>query len=108
LGSADEPAQLYLAEDGFEGFIKIEASQSGAWGNDVAIAVRPAGPAMYDLCIMFAGSPFEHARQTVLGPAPAPLTQELLKPSPVGVQLAKAAGIHVTVTRDSTAGVDGE
>ena len=45
---------------------------------------------------------FENARRVVLGESPPSLAQELLKPGPIGVLQAKAAGVTVTVTRDRT------
>jgi len=102
LGSAKDPARLFLAEAGFGKFIKIEALTPGAWGNDVSVVTRPAGPGAWNVSIAYAGSRFENARQTVLGvPLPAS-AQDLLKPGPIGVLQAKAAGVAVRVTRDLT------
>ncbi len=102
LGSATEPARLHLAEDGVPGFIEIEAREPGEWGNEISVVARPAGPGAWDILVAFAGSRFENARQVVLGaPIPA-LAEDLLKPGPIGVLQAKAAGVEARVTRDHT------
>ena len=100
LGNDEQPAKLYLSEAGVDGFIELSAREPGSWGNEIAVSVRPAGPAIYDVCLLYQGSRFENARQVVRGePLPA-LTQEQLKPSPIGVLQAKAAGVRAEVTRD--------
>ena len=109
LGSEQEHAQIYVTEEGLDGYVRIMAREPGAWGKAIALSARPAGsayPAMYDICIVYQGTPFENARQTVRGDPPLALTQELLEPSAVGILRAKAAGIKACVTRDSTASVD--
>lgn len=100
LGDDHQPARLYLTEAGMEGFLEIRAQEAGAWGNEVALVARPAGPGRWDVTVHFAGARFENARQTVLG-APLPdLAQDLLQPGPIGILQAKAAGIEARVTRD--------
>jgi hypothetical protein len=127
LGAEDAPARLYLTEEGIEGFIKVEANENGAWGNEIAVTARQSGPAMYDVAIIYQGSLFENARQVALGKGPQPqaprcqkgkigsaiqqvapdrdlptLIQDLLQPGPIGVLQAKAAGVRADVSRDHT------
>ena len=74
------------------------------------MTVRKAGPARFDVTIGYAGARFENARQIalagrILQPDEDPLaalTEDLLKPGPVGALLAKAAGVHAVVTRNRT------
>lgn len=102
LGGNGQAARIYLQEEGFAGFLEIEAKIPGAAGNSIRIAARKSGPALFDVGIEFEGGRFENARRLVLGePLPA-LTADLLKPSPVGLSQAKAAGVQVRVTRDRT------
>jgi hypothetical protein len=100
LGRPGQAARLYLKGDGLDGFIKLEAKKPGSWGNQIAVAVRRAGPAIYDISVIYRASRFESARAAVLGQPAAELTQGLLKPGPVGVLQAKAAGCKAKVTRD--------
>ena len=127
LGAEDAPARLYLAEEGLDGFIKVEANENGAWGNEIAVTARQSGPAMYDVAIIYQGSFFENARQVALGKGPQPpaprcqkektgsaaqqvapdkdlptLIQDLLQPGPIGVLQSKAAGVRADVSRDRT------
>jgi hypothetical protein len=126
LGREDRPAQIYLFEDGAEGFIRLAAKSNGAWGNEIAVSARSAGPAMYDFAVIYKGARFENARQTVLGLGPSQaasckkgssrsqpqegasnhslpaLIQDVLKPGSVGVLQAKAAGVKAEVSRDLT------
>jgi hypothetical protein len=102
LGSPTQPARLYLAEAGVPGVLLLEAVEPGAWGNDVSVVTRPAGPGAWDIFISLAGARFENARETVLGPPLPALAQDLLKPGPIGVLQAKAAGVEARVTRDLT------
>jgi hypothetical protein len=109
-GTESEAARLYLAEDDVPGFIELRAQELGAWGNAIGVTARLAGPARFDVTISFQGARFENARQVALagrilkpGEYPmAALAEELLKPGPVGVLQAKAAGVHANVTRDRT------
>ena len=127
LGAEDAPARLYMAEEGIDGFIKLEAREAGTWGNEIAVTARSSGPAMYDVAIIYQGSLFENARQVALGKgplSPAPrcqkgkkasatqqvpldrdlptLIQDLLQPGPIGVLQAKAAGVQADISRDRT------
>jgi hypothetical protein len=114
LGTRDQEARLYLAEPGLEGeVIEVRARHPGVWANDVVVAVRKVGPGRYDVEVAYPGSRFEHARGIVAagrpagtdGPTPQlpTLASELLAPGPVGVLLAKAAGIHAKITRNGIA-----
>jgi hypothetical protein len=109
-GTETEAARLYLAEDDVPGFIELRACELGAWSNAIGVTARLAGPARFDVTISFQGARFENARQValagrILKPGEYPLAalgEELLKPGPVGVLQAKAAGVHANVTRDGT------
>jgi hypothetical protein len=109
-GRADRPAAIYLREPGVAGFIAIKATQFGAWGDEIAVSVRFAGPAMFNLTVSYAGSRFECGRQIAFAgrvladgenALPA-LVADIIHPAPVGVVRAKAAGIAAGVTRDRT------
>lgn len=108
LGSATAPARLYLTERGVAGFYELTATSNGTWGNAIAVTARKAGPARFDVTIGFAGARFENGRVTALtggitapGDDPLPaLAAQILKPRPVGVLQAKAAGIQAAVSRD--------
>jgi hypothetical protein len=107
-GRADRPSALYLQQRGVAGAIRIFARDPGAWGNQISITVRFAAPAIFDLTVCHAAARFECARMIaftgrVLKPGEYPLpalTAEVIKPGPVGVVQAKAAGIHAAVTRE--------
>ena len=109
-GTEAEPARLYLAEDDVPGFIELRAREPGRWGNSIGVTARLAGPALFDVTIGFQGARFENACQValagrILKPDEYPLAalaEELLKPGPVGVLQAKAAGVRADVTRDRT------
>jgi hypothetical protein len=125
LGKKDQAARLYITEKGQKGFIAIIARREGFWGNEIAITAQPAGPAMYDLSIIYRGDRFECAREIVLGRdlrakhscrkgtkdgskedasqegIPA-LIREVLRPGTIGILQAKAAGIEAVVSRDRT------
>ena len=102
LGTASAPAKIYLTEEGLDGFIEIRAREAGPWGNEIAITSRLCGPAIYEFAVHFQSARFENARQTVLGRPLAVLTNESLKPGPVGILQAKATGIQADVSRDRT------
>src|SRR5262249_24005705 len=61
LGRPDQAARLYLTEEGLDEFIKLEAKEEGAWGNEIAITARQVGPAIYDVSVIYHGSQFENA-----------------------------------------------
>jgi hypothetical protein len=106
-GSETESARLYLAEKDVSGFIELRAREPGAWGNAIAVAARKAGPARFDVTISYQAARFENARRVALGGEALPaLTEDLLKPGPVGVLQAKAGGIKAGVTRDRAASND--
>jgi hypothetical protein len=113
-------AQIYLSEEGASNLIKLsakqDATQSGMWGNDISVSVRrsKSGPAYFDVTVAYEGAVLENARLAVMGGSQPPLPDddlthqlsstgsELLKPGPVGILQAKAAGIQANVTRDRT------
>lgn len=101
-GDRRSPARIYLAEEGIDGFLLIEAREPGDYGNQIGITVRASGPAMVDFAIIYEGAPFENARETVLGKRLAALTEESLQPGPAGILQAKAAGVQAAVTREHT------
>ncbi len=100
LGKPGQAARLYLSEEGLDGFIKLEAKEEGASGNEIAVSARQVGPAIYDVSVIYRGGCFENARAIVLGQPVAELAQALIKPGPIGVLQAKAAGVQAAVTRD--------
>jgi len=99
LGSEETPARIYLQDPEVPGFIELRARSEGAWGNAISVAVRKSGPAFFDVSVAFNGARFDSARETVAGPDLPELVLDILKPAPVGVRLAKAAGVSVRVTR---------
>jgi hypothetical protein len=100
LGNEEDAARLYLSEEGVEGFIEIRAREAGSWGNEIVVSARQSGPAMYDVCVIYAGGRYENAREVVRGAPPPALTQEMLNASPIGILQAKAAGVGADVTRN--------
>lgn len=103
LGSEETPARIYLTEEGIDGALEIRARSEGDWGNAISISARKAGPALFEVTVAYTGAVFEMARQIVSGPDLPDLVLDVLKPAPVGVLLAKAAGIRTSVTRVGTA-----
>ncbi|HEX5708549.1 MAG TPA: hypothetical protein VFX96_14695, partial [Pyrinomonadaceae bacterium] len=100
-GAEGEAARVYLAEKDVPGFIEVFAATPGAWGNSVTIAARKAGPARFDVTINFPGARFENARRVVLGGEELPtLSEDVMRPGPVGILQAKAAGVRANVSRD--------
>lgn len=100
-GTDARPARIYLAEKDVDGFIEVSVRKPGAWGNAVKLAARKAGPALFDVTVQYQAARFESARQVALGGAELPsLTDDILRPGPVGILQAKAAGVHVKVSRD--------
>ncbi|SED64844.1 hypothetical protein SAMN05519104_4002 [Rhizobiales bacterium GAS188] len=109
-GRADRPAAIYLTQREVPGAFGIFARDNGAWGDEIAISARYAGPAAFDLTVAHSAARFECARAIafagrVLGsgedPLPALITK-IIKPSPIGVVQAKAGGIRAGVTRERT------
>lgn len=106
LGTDEAPARIYLAEEGFDGLIELRAREPGPWGNEITVAARPAGPAMYDVSVIYHGARFESARKVALGKdlqdpdlnLPVQI-QKLLQPGPIGVLHAKAAGVQADASR---------
>lgn len=98
-GKSTEPARIYLKEDDVPGFIRLTAREKGAQGNAITVTAQKAGPARFDVTISYQGAHFESARQIVRG-ADSTNVEELLKPGPVGILQAKAAGVSADVTRD--------
>jgi hypothetical protein len=109
-GTAGQPARIYVFERGVPGSIELSARSPGAWGNGITVTGKKAGPVRFDVSIGYEGLRFENAREialagTILGPHADPLsrlTAQILKPAPVGVLQAKAAGVRASVTRDRT------
>lgn len=99
LGSEETPARMYLQDPDVPDFIELRARSEGDWGNAVSVAVRKSGPAVFDVSVAYNGSRFDSARVVVAGPELPELVLDILKPAPVGVRLAKAAGVYVKVTR---------
>lgn len=99
-GTDREPAQMYLTEKDIPGLIKISARESGGWGNSITVAVLKSGPARFDVIVSYAATRFESARLVAQGGEQLPaLTEEILRPGPVGVLQAKAAGVKAQVSR---------
>ncbi|MFN8483147.1 MAG: hypothetical protein U0768_08890 [Anaerolineae bacterium] len=107
-GTAAERARLYLKDDDVADLIKLEAREPGEAGNAIAVTVTKTGPAHFDMTISYQGGRFESARlvaligQVGVGETIPAATTDLLKPGPVGVLHAKAAGVRAEVTRDRT------
>lgn len=109
-GAPGVQSALYLVEPEVAGAIGILAREPGAWGDEIAITVRYAGPAIFDLTVAYAGARFECGRAIVLSgsvaggdtPTLPALVGDLLKPGPIGVMQTKAAGVRVKVTRERT------
>jgi hypothetical protein len=115
-GTDTIPAQIYLSEEGASHLIELSAKQSGVWGNDISVSVgrSESGPTYFDVTVYYEGVVLENARLAVMGgsqPPPSdddlthqlsPTGSELLKPGPVGILQAKAAGIQADVSRDRT------
>jgi hypothetical protein len=100
-GGPGRASRLYLSEPGVEDVIEISAREPlGAWGDEIAVAVRPAGPALWDLEIQYRGARFENARQVVLGAALPTAAREPQPAGPRGILAAKAAGIEARIVRD--------
>jgi hypothetical protein len=97
----DDLARIYLTDEGLTGAIELTAIYPGAWGDYIAVSARPSGRAIYDVAITFKGARYENARPLVKGPLPS-LATDLVKPGPIGVLQAKAAGVFADVTRDGT------
>jgi hypothetical protein len=109
-GRADRPSAIYLTQREVPGALGVFARDDGVWANEIAISVRYAGPAAFDLTVAHSAARFECARAIafagrVLGPGEDPLPAliaKIIKPGPVGVIQAKAAGIRADVTRERT------
>jgi hypothetical protein len=102
-GGPGAPARAYLAEEGFGGqVLELAAKQPGAFGNDLEVAARPAGPGRFDVTVALRAARFESARNAVLGRPPAARVADLLTPGPVGVLIARAAGVAAHATREDT------
>jgi hypothetical protein len=109
-GRDGERARMYVFEEGVPGLIELSARTPGAWGNAITVTAKKAGPVRFDVEIGYQGLRFENARQvalagSILSPGADPLSQltaQILKPAPVGVLHAKAAGVRADVTRDRT------
>lgn len=100
LGGPDQEAALYLQEEGVPGFIQLKAREKGAWGNLISVTARKSGPARFDVTLTYEGGRFENAREIARGEPLGVLAAALLKPSPVGVLQAKAAGITALISRE--------
>ena len=90
---------MYLQDPDVPDFIELRARTEGDWGNAISVAVRKSGPAMFDVSVAYNGARFDSAREVAAGPELPELVLDILKPAPVGVRLAKAAGVNVKVTR---------
>lgn len=109
-GTDNDKAAIYLSEPKVPGFVELTALVAGKWGNTIQVTARKASPGRFDITIGYQGARFENARQTVFAgkilspgedPMPA-LTNQILKPRPVGVLQGKAAGVLARVTRERT------
>jgi hypothetical protein len=106
-GRADAAARVYLSDEDVPIIFELRARENGTWGNSIAVSVRQAGPARFDVTIRYPGARFENARQIVLygrvlkpdePPLPA-LTSAAAAAGTVGVLQAKASGVLASVTR---------
>ena len=109
-GGGKQVARIYLAEEGVPGLIELRATTPGEWGNAVMVTSKRSGPVRFDITIGYQGSRFENARQIALaghipkaGEDPLPSRgMQVVRAGPVGLLRAKAAGVRVDVTREST------
>jgi hypothetical protein len=109
-GTPNEPARLYVVEEGVPGVIELQALAEGQWGNSIVVTAKRSGPVRFDVTVSYKGARFENARQVALAgrilkgveqALPSQSTQ-IVKAGPVGVVKSKAAGVRVDVTRDRT------
>jgi hypothetical protein len=107
-GGPEAAAVLYLREATLPGALVVAAARPGDWGNDIEIAVRPAGPGRFDVTVAYAAAVYECARARALGDPPrdgrtrVPPTGGRPSPAGIGLAQARAAGVELTVTRDRT------
>jgi hypothetical protein len=109
-GTPNEPARLYIVEEGVPGVIQLRALAEGQWGNSIVVTAKRSGPVRFDVTVGYKGARFENARQIALAgrvlksgeqALPSQSTQ-LVRAAPVGVVKSKAAGVQVAVTRERT------
>jgi hypothetical protein len=102
-GAATIRAAGYFVEEGFGGgFLRLQAKDPGAYGNDIAVVVRRAGPGRFDVSVALVGARFENARSVALGDPPPAAGAQLVAPGLVGVLRAKAGGVAATAARTDT------
>jgi hypothetical protein len=109
-GTPNEPARLYVVEEGVPGVSELRALAEGQWGNSIVVTAKRSGPVRFDVTIGYKGARFENARQVASTgrilesgeqALPSQSTQ-IVKAAPVGVVKSKAAGVRVDVTRERT------
>ncbi len=100
LGHPRQAARLYLQEPGSERFLELEASEPGAWGNDIAVTVRRSrdGPAHYDVNVVYPLVPPEDAQNVVKG---EPSPRGPISPAAISLLVTQAAGVGCAVIRNS-------
>ena len=102
IGVPGEPARLFLREEDVPGFVELRARETGPQGTAIVVTAPRSGPAQFDVTVSFEAGRFESARETVAGRPLSASADDLLRPGPIGVLEAKAAGIRAAVQRERT------
>jgi hypothetical protein len=102
IGAPGARAALYVREEDVPGFIELEAREDGPQGTSIVVTAPRSGPAEFDVTVSFEAGRFESARDVVRGRPLSASADDLLRPGPIGVLEAKAAGIHAAVRRERT------
>jgi hypothetical protein len=102
LGAPGVQAAMYLQEADVPGFVEVKAKGAGPQGNQILITAPRAGPASFDVTVRFEAGRFESARAAVAGRPLSASADDLVRPGPIGVLEAKAAGIRAAVWRERT------
>jgi hypothetical protein len=102
IGSPGARAALYVREEDVPGFVELQAREDGAQGASIVVTAPRSGPASFDVTVSFEAGRYESAREAVRGRPLSASADDLLRPGPIGVLEAKAAGIHAAVWRERT------
>jgi hypothetical protein len=102
IGAPGARAALYVREEDVPGFIELEAREEGPQGASIVVTAPRSGPATFDVTVSFEAGRFENAREVVRGRPLSASADDLLRPGPIGVLEAKAAGVHAAIRREGT------